>query len=208
MTNVHSSTETNRLLLAKYESSVETMRPIREQILRTVLDGIPKEAAVLDVGHGIGENLSIMQGWGYSNAWGIDIDPEMLQPARARACRNLIEGDVLALDPLERRYEVVFAQAFLHIYPKSKVRGVLERLLALSTRRVYASVKVHAEPSEGVEQRIEGVERFRARYTWDEFEGMVTDTVLPRWRARAFPLTDPLGRKWLNVVIDAEQQGQ
>ena len=81
VTTAQPSSELTRLLIEKYESSVESMLAIREQILKKVLEGLDKDAALLDVGHGIGENLRIMQNWGYENAAGVDNDPAMQPPA-------------------------------------------------------------------------------------------------------------------------------
>lgn len=197
------SVELTKRLIEKYESSVEAMLPIREKILQRVLRGIDKGAALLDVGHGIGENLRIMQAWGYTNAAGVDNDPAMQSPTLARGCQNLILGDVRRLDPSEKRYALVFAQAFLHIYPKAQAPKVLGQLLALATQRVYLSMKVHESPSEGLEEKMPGVKRFRARYTWEEIEALVRQVAEPAgWCVETFPLTDPLARAWINIVCD------
>lgn len=203
MTRAAPSTEQSRHLIEKYESSVEAMLPIREKILQRVLRGIDKREALLDVGHGIGENLRIMQAWGYENAAGVDNDPAMQPPTLARGCQNLILGDVRRLDPGEKQYALVFAQAFLHIYPKAQAPAVLTQLVALARQRLYLSMKVHEAPSEGLEEKMSGMKRFRARYTWDEIEGLVRRTAEPAgWRVETFPLTDPLARAWINVVCD------
>ena len=203
MTSAVSTAELTKRLISKYESSVETMLPIREQILQRVLRGIDKAAALLDVGHGIGENLRIMQAWGYESAAGVDNDPAMQPPTLSRGCKNLILGDVRRLDPGEKQYALVFAQAFLHVYPKAQAPAVLTQLLALARQRVYLSMKVHDSPSEGLEEKLPGVKRFRARYTWDEIESLVRQTVEPAgWRVETFPLTDPLARAWINIVCD------
>ncbi|MDR3501164.1 MAG: class I SAM-dependent methyltransferase [Legionella sp.] len=208
-----------------YANLTEPMAILRRQVLETALCGqlpetavhvlgshaatetaipkLPAHASILDVGCANGDNLVIMQQLGFEQLSGIDIAPEMVEAANLRTQQPVHCVDLF--DYQEGNVDVVFAQAMVHLFPKQELFTVLRRLMSLSQQRVYFSTTVHEQPSEGLEPKFQVV-RYRSRYTEDELltaiGGAVDSDQSTRWQAYYFFLTDCLGKRWMNVVLD------
>jgi len=83
-----------------------------------------------------GDNLALMFENGFTSLTGIDIAPQMVQAAKTRAHAEVICDDVLH-SATSSSYDLVFAQAFIHLFPKDRVKEVMTHLLKLSQRRFY-----------------------------------------------------------------------
>lgn len=187
-------------LLPVYESRHDLLQPIRHVVLDRVLDQLPDHGTVLEVGCGCGASLALMSERGF-RAEGIDLSPDMAGAARDRSGCNVICGDFRNL-AFRKHYDLVFAQAFVHLFPKAAVEHVIQKLQEIALRRVYFSTTRAANPSEGWEEK-DGVLRYRSRYTASELRDLVARVACkPRWNVQWFELCDPLGKQWLNVLLD------
>jgi pseudaminic acid biosynthesis-associated methylase len=96
----------------------------RTAINREFLAGISKEASFLEVGCNTGNQLLLLQGMGYTNLSGLELQPYALDIARSRA-RNisLAQGSALALPHGDASFDVVFTSGVLiHIAPEDLPR--------------------------------------------------------------------------------------
>jgi len=104
----------------------------KEGLFRQLRDVAGK--SVLDFGCGEGE-LSTQIAWLGANVTGVDLSPELVEVARRRVELDgltdrveLLSGDILEMDGMERRFDVVVCCAVLHHVP---LESVFPRLLKL-----------------------------------------------------------------------------
>src|SRR5205085_11535401 len=120
----------------------------------------------LDVGCGAGAYLALMVQRGLK-AEGVDLSESMAKAARERSGAVVPVGDFVKLD-FERQFDLVFSQAFVHLFPKKDVLRVVEKMKGLAKKRVYFSTSLRTAPGEGWEEK-DGIQRYRSRYTRAEF---------------------------------------
>ena len=88
----------------------------RKQLNQIFLQGVPKDARILEVGCNIGNQLILLQQMGYRNLFGIEVQPYALELARSRT-RNigLSQGSVFRI-PESRPFDLVFtSRVLIHI---------------------------------------------------------------------------------------------
>jgi pseudaminic acid biosynthesis-associated methylase len=88
----------------------------RKQLNHTFLQGVPKDARILEVGCNIGNQLVLLQQMGYTNLFGVEIQTYALELARSRT-RNigLRQGSVFYI-PENRPFDLVFtSRVLIHI---------------------------------------------------------------------------------------------
>jgi trans-aconitate methyltransferase len=187
-------------LLAVYESRHQLLQPVRMAVLDRVLDGLEPGASVLEVGCGCGASMELLVGNGFK-AEGIDLSPSMSRAARLRSGCRVIEAD-FRKHVFDRQYDLVFAQAFVHLFPKTEVGTLVGKLKALARRRVYFSTSVAQQSGEDW-YRKDGVLRYRSLYTIEEVRDLMrSSTSEVNWSADVFELVDPLQKRWANVILD------
>ncbi|MEI8365876.1 MAG: phytanoyl-CoA dioxygenase family protein [Parachlamydiaceae bacterium] len=205
-----------------YASITDIMREIRKDILSAVLNGndhqvistgpqsirrqvlvpLPKSSRILDVGCALGDNLALMSEEGFERLTGIDIAHGMIDKAQERLTASWICGDVMQYYPSEG-YDLVFAQALIHLFPKTMVKDILLHLLSLSNQRFYFSTTLHEIGSEGMEAKGD-VMRYRSRYTLSEILALTREllAVDPNLSFHYFILKDPLDKLWINGIFE------
>src|ERR1700676_1360849 len=88
----------------------------RKQLNQIFLQGVPKDARILEFGCNIGNQLILLQQMGYRNLFGIEVQPYALKLARSRT-RNigLSQGSVFRI-PESRPFDLVFtSRVLIHI---------------------------------------------------------------------------------------------
>jgi SAM-dependent methyltransferase len=186
-------------LLPTYLSRFDMLQSIHAVVLDRVLDGLDRNATVLEVGCGAGSSLELISNRGFV-AEGIDVSPDMANAARNRTRCPVICADFLSHE-IDKKCDLVFAQAFVHLFPKTMALRVIARLQSLALKRIFFSTSLADSPSEGWEEK-DGVVRYRSRYNTAEFMNLVELCVsgMP-WRATHFDVPDPLGKNWLDVIL-------
>jgi SAM-dependent methyltransferase len=173
----------------------------------TKLTELSPDAKIIDVGCANGDNLVIFEELGFQNLYGLDISPEMVRYAQAKTRANV---QVENFDDYQGQpVDVVFAQAFIHLFQKDKVAAIIQRMLHLAKQRVYFSTTVHDFSREGLEQKdkTEAI-RYRSRYTAEELLAIIKQQLHQQapgklqWRVVYFFATDTLGKQWINVIFD------
>jgi len=91
----------------------------RTRLNESFLEGVPRDARILEVGCNCGNQLLLLQEIGFTNLWGAEVQPYALESARART-RGVQLGQASALDlPYEDGdFDLVFTSGVLiHISP-------------------------------------------------------------------------------------------
>lgn len=187
-------------LLRAYEGNHEICDQLRRDVFARVVTGLRKGASVLDVGCGAGLYLSLMADGGF-DAEGIDLSPNMVAAARTRSARPVTCADFRTAT-FSKAFDLVFAQAFVHLFRKAEVLEVINKLCSLSRKRLYFSTSITSKSSEGWEDK-NGTSRFRSRYTGAEFEEIVAKAALTGpWNVETFELIDPEGKHWVQALFN------
>jgi dCTP deaminase len=163
--------------------------------------------SVLDVGCGTGILLSALEELPrFRTIAGIDSSPSVLWEASRHLSRSLLcRDDFTSFDFGEKRFDIVAALAFLHLFPKRHVNLILNRIRALLSTDglIVASTTVHQKSEEHWAEKtsIPGAWRFRSRYTLSEWRNVFGSgwRIIDEWSADE--IMDPgSGRKWCYIV--------
>ena len=92
------------------------------------LKGIPKTARILAVGANVGNILIGLQKLGYTNLYGIELNPNVVELARKRAPGiHIILGNALDIPFKDSYFDLVFTSGVLiHIAPKNRSKAMAE----------------------------------------------------------------------------------
>lgn len=170
----------------------------RIQRLAGLMQGIGR---VLDVGCGIGLNLLAFYNAGF-DATGVDISAQMVSFARRRVPNATIcTGDVRKMR-FSAPFDVITADAFLHLFPMADAASLLKMLVGLVCPNgiVSASTTISTSPAEGFMPKADykaGPVRFRSRWTEPGFLSIFENaglTVVDSYR-----VTGEHGKVWLVV---------
>jgi SAM-dependent methyltransferase len=188
-------------LADEYEARATDFEEITRRRFARVVPWIPSSGSILDVGCGVGLAIQIGSELGYE-VTGIDLSSRMAEYARRRNPGvRVIAGDVASMAPeYLGKFDCVFAQAFLHLFPASEVSDWVSLLIGyLKPAGVLTvSTTVSAVSSEGWEAKEDyegGVVRYRRRWSRAEFTDLIlrfAPILLDEWHAE-----DHLGKHWL-----------
>lgn len=100
----------------------------RTETNKEFLKGIKKDARILEVGTNIGVQLAHLHEMGYTNLFGIELNPDVAARARKHVpSANIITGDALNIPFKDGFFDLVFtADVLIHISPKNIHRAVQE----------------------------------------------------------------------------------
>ncbi|MEV4655049.1 class I SAM-dependent methyltransferase [Micromonospora sp. NPDC049301] len=113
-------------LAAQYEAKAWARIPSAVRRARFLAGLVPPESRVLDVGCGVGLTMAEFDRLGF-DVTGLDLSPQMARLTQARnpTCQVLI-GDFLDLT-LPHSYELILAQAFIHLFPVERSAALFQR---------------------------------------------------------------------------------
>lgn len=92
-------------------------------ILSKLLKPVSREAAVLDVGCGIGTTLEFLQSQGFRNQVGVDISPEMVRLTRAKAFEAYAPPDFRGI---RNRFDLLLFSHVLEHLEYREIQSTLE----------------------------------------------------------------------------------
>jgi 2-aminoethylphosphonate dioxygenase len=212
-----SNLDTYDNLLPHYNKYNETHKNIRQLLVDTITGNnnpniygtinsnfkLDKDCSVLDVGCNNGSFLQIFKENGFNNVIGIDISQPMVDDAKRKGL-NVICQD---FNTYYKKSDIVCAQAFIHLFPKSEVKKIIRKLLSLTNKRLYMTTTKHEKSEEGLFSKMDtGETRYRVKYTRDEIIGIIHEIVTQDFNLSYFinELVDPEGKKWINFYITKE----
>jgi pseudaminic acid biosynthesis-associated methylase len=110
----------------------------RTNLNREFLKGIKKDARILEVGTNIGVQLLHLRGMGFTNLYGIEVNPSVAKEARRLVPdANIITGDALDIPFKDGFFDLVFtSRVLIHISPKD-IRRALKEVTRVSRAYVW-----------------------------------------------------------------------
>ena len=102
------------------------------------LAGIKKDARILEVGSNVGVQLQHLKEMGFTNLYGIELNPAVAERARRHVpSANIITGDALDIPFKDGYFDLVFtADVLIHISPKN-IRRALAEIYRVSNRYIW-----------------------------------------------------------------------
>ena len=175
----------------------------------------------LDIGCADGAHAFLLAERGY-DVTAVDFSPRMIELARARETQHsggprptFLEGEFLTgkffdaagevAPPLDRRFELVVANAFVHLFPKSADEDVVRRALDLVAPGGLALFSTTIEDIRDedflAKPRMDGtaVERWRGHYPKDDFLSLIRDAAGYGFLISDLPTADMRNKPWLTV---------
>lgn len=217
--------------LAAYETLADDYRATsRDRLAHALVSFAPPDGSrllnprsvrpALDIGCADGSHAVMLAERGY-DVTAVDFSARMIELARARGARSTVprtptflEGefhtgkfmDVTgAVVPLRRHYDLVLANAFVHLFPRPIDGEVTRKVLDLVAPGGVALLSTTIEPTRGEDflRKVGSdgtqVERWRGRYPEDDFVRLVRASAGAAFSITCLTTTDMRGKPWLTV---------
>ncbi len=100
----------------------------RSQMNKEFLGSLPRDIRILEVGANFGAQLHALQKIGFTNLYGVEINPSVADFGRKTVRGiNLIDGNALDLPFKDGSFDLVFTSGVLiHIAPKDRAKAIKE----------------------------------------------------------------------------------
>jgi SAM-dependent methyltransferase len=119
----------------------------RVGIDRQMLAGVRRDARVLEVGCGAGNQIGALAELGFTDLSGCDINPEAVAIARRRfPTADIAEATACALPYKAGAFDLVYTSALLIHIPPAVLPCVLDELVRVSARWVYGYEYYNSKP--------------------------------------------------------------
>ena len=119
-------------LASEYERKVSKRRDFNESVISNFVPYISTGKKVLDIGCAVGLDTAVFVEKGFV-VTGIELSVEMADYARKRnPSSNIIVGDFMNIS-FDEKFDAIFAQAYIHLYPKNESNDVLLKMKNLLT---------------------------------------------------------------------------
>jgi len=192
-------------LAPAYDARTGALRPVTQAVVDALTAVVRPGGRVLDVGCGAGLAVRLLTDAGL-DASGIELAPAMAAVAAARnPAATIMVGDVMDTD-IGGGYDAVLALAFVHLFPKAALPGVLYRLASLLAPggHLYLGSTDSPQPCEGFEAKADypgAPARYRAHWGADELAAVITAAGL-NILDRAEHM-DCYGKRWIDFIATA-----
>ena len=119
--NILSVDESNALYAELYGISIEELNGL-------FLSDLSRNITILEVGANVGNQLLVLQGMGFRNLYGIEINPYAVERAKSHTKDiNIIQGNIFDIPFKDRFFDLVFTCGVLiHIAPEDITKALLE----------------------------------------------------------------------------------
>ncbi len=203
--------EVNRLtydaLAEQYEGNVNLRRGFNAKIIEHFIPFIKTGKKVLDIGCAVGLDLKIFREEGFMPV-GVDFSREMVKFARKRnPGLRVIEGNFMTID-FNEQFDAVFAQSFIHLFPKKESEKVLQKIYSLLKKGGVAHVTTSKSQrsSEGWVEKSDyrgHLKRFRKFWTKEELHAALEEVGLNI--VDYYEIDDPLKENWRWMIFTVKK---
>jgi SAM-dependent methyltransferase len=195
--------ETYDALAEEYESRVEALRSVYEEVADHFSVHLSNGGRMLEVGCGVGLAVEVLEKRGFSLA-GIDISPRMAEFAKKRNPRaEIIVGDFIT-HKFGRSFDGMIALAFIHLFPKADSMKMLAKMFDILVPGgvLYIGTTEDKESREGweVKEDYSGkYKRFRKHWTEGELRQALGETGFKF--LELIRIRDPFDKDWMDFIV-------
>lgn len=172
--------QTYNFLADQYEQKVIKREQLNKSVISRFIRQITTGKSVLDLGCAVGLDTNIFISKGFS-VTAIDISEKMINLAKKRnKDSEIIFGDFMKTQ-FNKEFDAIFAQAFIHLFPKSQAILILQRIKCLLKKNGVAHITTtkSKESKEGwyIKSDYSGNhKRYRKYWTKEELEEALIQT--------------------------------
>ena len=195
------------LLADEYEACAKANLDIVSESMNKLSRHITPPATALDVGCGVGNIAEALVEKGY-DVDGIDISPKMIEAAqRTVKGPRFFVGDVYTYS-FEKKYDIIVAFAFLHLFPKGEVVKMLQKFREILKPGgfIYTGTTESSEYTEGYEYKLDyskKVRRFRARWPRKELDQFLVNNGFEI--VKVYKHIDFKNKIWLDYLLKVKE---
>ncbi len=114
-------------LAPEYEEKSVIREDFNAKVIDRFVPFIKTGKEVLDVGCAVGLDIALFSAKGFFPT-GVELSPEMVLRARKRNPGiKIIEGDFSSVS-LDKKYDAIYAQSFIHLFPKEKAIRIFKKM--------------------------------------------------------------------------------
>lgn len=190
-------------LADEYESRVESLMPVTNAAMDYLTSYLKPNGEVLDVGCAVGIAMSVLSKKGFKVS-GIEISSQMAEYAKRRnPDADIIVGDFLKTD-FKKKFDGIVAFAFIHLFPKSEVIKILEKI-GSTLKPGGVALLSSSESNESKEgwyakdDFSKKEKRFRKFWTEKELAETIAQAGFTILELKKFP--DPYGKVWMDFIV-------
>lgn len=175
-----------------------------DPIIKCAKSHFEQPIKVLEIGCGVGSILEQFEKVGFRTL-GVELCDNMANMARKRSPNSfIIKGDFSKLKFPTSSVQVIYAGAFIHLFPKDCALLLLKifRKILVSNGILFVNTTIHADPSEGFlekEDYEDHLERFRRRWTEKE---LIEAVELKGFRILKKLTREVDGKNWLGLICE------
>jgi cyclopropane fatty-acyl-phospholipid synthase-like methyltransferase len=168
------NTKTYDALAKEYEERVSVRRDFNDARISRFIKFVTTGKEILDIGCAVGLETRIFGEKGFT-VTGIELSHEMAEYARQRNPHaEIIEGNFMKTG-FEKKFDGIFAQAFIHLFPKEEMETVFKKLndLLKADGVMYLTTSRSQESKEGWYEKLDYAghyKRYRKFWTKEELE--------------------------------------
>lgn len=189
----------------EYRERLKKARTVKKETTQILLDYLKPGNQVLDLGCAVGYDTKMLAR--KCNVVGLDISPEMVNLARQENKQNykvkIIQGDFLAVS-FKGKFDGIFANAFIHLFPTGTDRKVLQKMLMLLRESgvAYIATTRSKRSREGWYYKKDYKSREkRFRKYWRKTELSQALQKAGFKIIRYFEFDDPFGKHQMNFIV-------
>lgn len=168
--------------------------------LATVVEGLPKDAKIFEIGSGYGRDAEILKELGYTNIKVSEVTELFLNYLREHGFEP-VKFDATK-DDFSNQYDFIMCNAVLVHFPKDEAKHVIQKIFnaLVDGGRAYFSVKESDKP-EGSDDRIGG-ERYFSYWTFQEIKDFIEKVGYKIANIEQVPGSR---ENWINISVRKDQ---
>lgn len=165
-----------------------------------------QKISVLELGPGSGHASKLLSEKGFE-VTAIEISEKMAQLAHETAPNiKMIVGEFLNHDFKGAKFDGIYAQAFIHLFPAEDAELVMLKIKSLLDKNgvCLISTTLHKDPKEGYLAKTNfknKVLRYRKEYTEGSLEALIVDSGMVILDKIINDDQEVTGKLWMNVII-------
>ncbi|EKE28215.1 MAG: hypothetical protein ACD_3C00086G0059 [uncultured bacterium (gcode 4)] len=202
MTHINKNRETYDILASEYEQKSEVRNEYNKMIIEKVFTKhIEKWKKILDIGCSVGVDINILRENWYI-VQGTDISQEMINysqirnPSVEHVCWNFLDIEFW-------KFDWIFAQAFIHLFPEEEVIKILDKMKSILNEDwvAYITTTKSEIPKEWWDEKKDYKwlhKRYRRHWTKAELTEMLERFFSIK---EYYEIEDPYGKMFMIFIV-------